>query len=52
MNREVSVNLIVQVNDLTKQYKTLTAVNGISFDVQLGDVDAQIGDFERPNHIF
>ncbi len=37
------MNLIVQVNDLTKQYKTLTAVNGISFDVQLGECFGILG---------
>ena len=43
MNREVSVNPIVQVNDLVKQYKTLTAVNGISFDVQHGECFGILG---------
>ena len=37
------MNPIVQVNDLVKQYKTLTAVNGISFDVQHGECFGILG---------
>ena len=43
MNREGPVNPIVQVDDLTKQYKALTAVNGISFDVQSGECFGILG---------
>ena len=37
------MNPIVQVDNLTKQYKALTAVNGISFDVQSGECFGILG---------
>ena len=43
MNAEGSVEPIVQVEDLVKQYKTLTAVDGISFDVQPGECFGILG---------
>jgi lipooligosaccharide transport system ATP-binding protein len=43
MNAEGSVEPIVQVEDLVKQYKTLTAIDGISFDVQPGECFGILG---------
>ena len=37
------MNPIVQVDNLTKQYKALTAVDGISFDVQSGECFGILG---------
>ena len=34
---------IIQVQNLTKQFKTVTAVNGISFDVEEGEVFGFLG---------
>ena len=43
MDAEDSVEPIVQVTDLVKQFKTLTAVNGISFHVQPGECFGILG---------
>jgi len=34
---------VVEVNDLVKQYKTVTAVDGISFQVYEGEIFAFLG---------